>query len=97
MNISVIGIWHLGSVTAACLADFGHNITCIDENKETIKNLKDGILPIYEPGLKNLTQKYNKAGTLKYSIILKIFLILILFGLLMIRLWIKMILLMLSM
>ena len=67
MNISVIGIWHLGSVTAACLADFGHNITCIDENKETIKNLKDGILPIYEPGLKNLTQKYNKAGTLKYS------------------------------
>ncbi len=67
MNISVIGIWHLGSVTAACLADFGHSITCIDENKDTIKNLKDGILPIYEPGLKELTQKYNKAGTLKYS------------------------------
>ena len=62
MNISVIGIWHLGSVTAACLADLDTILPAgtIDENKETIKNLKDGILPIYEPGLKNLTQKYNK-------------------------------------
>ena len=61
--------WHMAFrfSNSSLSTDFGHNITCIDENKETIKNLKDGILPIYEPGLKNLTQKYNKAGTLKYS------------------------------
>ena len=67
MKVSVVGLWHLGSVTAACLADFGHKVTAIDKNKDLINDFKSGILPIYEPGLDKLTKKYFDNGGISYS------------------------------
>ena len=67
MKISVVGLWHLGSVTTACLADFGHQVTAIDKNKNLINNFRSGLLPIYEPGLDELTKKNIKKGRINYS------------------------------
>lgn len=54
MRIAVIGLWHLGSVTAGCLAKAGFQVVAYDTNKETIENLKQGKAPIFEPGLDDL-------------------------------------------
>ena len=67
MKVSVVGLWHLGSVTAACLADFGHQVTAVDKNKNLINDFKSGVLPIYEPGLDKLTKKYFDNGGISYS------------------------------
>lgn len=58
MKICVFGLWHLGSVTAACLANAGHTVTGLDPNEDVITALQDtGTPPIYEPGLQALIQK----------------------------------------
>jgi UDPglucose 6-dehydrogenase len=49
-------LWHLGTVTAACLASLGHRVTGLDFNIGTIGQLKTGIPPLYEPGLKELVE-----------------------------------------
>ncbi len=67
MKIAVIGLWHLGTVTSACLAEIGHEVIGLDKDKKIIKSLEKGKLPIYEPGLDNLTQKAVINGKLKYS------------------------------
>ena len=54
MNITVIGSGYVGLVTGTCLADVGNNILCLDLDKEKISSLKDGLIPIYEPGLESL-------------------------------------------
>ena len=51
MNVCVYGLWHLGCVTAACLADAGHDVRGLDPNSETIDGLRKGQVPIQEPGL----------------------------------------------
>ena len=54
MKISVIGCGYVGLVSAACFADAGHDVTCIDNNTEKLNMLKDNQIPIFEPGLKEL-------------------------------------------
>ncbi len=70
-TVSVIGLWHLGTVTAACLSSFGHIVTGIDPDKKNISNLKKGIPSIYEPGLAELVGELEKKGTLSFTTDLK--------------------------
>jgi len=59
-KIAIIGMWHLGETYSACLADMGHTVIGIDENKVVINNLKKGIAPLEEPGLKEIIVKNIK-------------------------------------
>ena len=57
MNVSVVGTGYVGLVTGSCLSDFGLNVICVDVDREKIDNLKKGIIPIYESGLKDLVER----------------------------------------
>ena len=67
MNIIVYGLWHLGSVTAACLADKGFTVIGIDDDKNAIDALSKGKPPIFEPGLEALVQKHLASGALSFT------------------------------
>lgn len=58
MKISVIGSGYVGSVTAACFAEVGHEVVCVDIDKKKMDQINAGIPPIYEEGLEELLQKY---------------------------------------
>ncbi|OGS58374.1 MAG: hypothetical protein A3J79_05860 [Elusimicrobia bacterium RIFOXYB2_FULL_62_6] len=67
MKICVYGLWHLGCVTAACLADLGFEVRGLDDDAETIQKLAAGKAPLFEPGLDQLIAKGLDAGTLSFS------------------------------
>ena len=67
MRIAVAGLWHLGTVTAACLAANGHEVTGYDPNPEVIDGLAHNRLPVAEPGLLDLLESAVSAGALRFS------------------------------
>jgi UDPglucose 6-dehydrogenase len=67
MHIAVVGSGYVGLVTGACLADFGMDVTCVDNDARKIAMLKGGQVPIYEPGLEALVAKNARAGRLHFT------------------------------
>ncbi len=67
MNITFFGIGYVGLVQAAILADVGHHVVCVDIDQTKVDNLKQGIIPIYEPGLSQLVIDNHKSGRLDFT------------------------------
>ncbi len=67
MKITVIGTGYVGLVTGACLSDVGIEVTCIDIDQKKIDGLKNGILPIYEPGIEEIVRRNYQKGRLNFS------------------------------
>jgi UDPglucose 6-dehydrogenase len=67
MNICVVGTGYVGLVTGACLADFGMQVVGVDKDRAKIEALRNGEIPIYEPGLEDLVKKNMDEGRLSFS------------------------------
>lgn len=67
MNITIFGTGYVGLVTGTCLADVGHSVLCVDVDEAKVEGLKNGVIPIYEPGLEPLVKHNFEAGRLKFT------------------------------
>ena len=67
MNITIFGTGYVGLVTGTCLADVGHNILCVDVDQAKIEGLKQGVIPIYEPGLEPMVTRNVAEGRLHFT------------------------------
>lgn len=67
MKVTVFGIGYVGLVQAAVLAEVGHDVLCVDVDERKVENLKNGLIPIYEPGLTPLVQQNYESGRLKFT------------------------------
>jgi UDPglucose 6-dehydrogenase len=68
MRVTMIGAGYVGLVSGACFADFGHVVTCVDKDQGKIDRLKDGVMPIFEPGLAELVENNVKEGRLSFTL-----------------------------
>ena len=67
MKVGVIGVGYVGLVTAACLADSGTDVICVDKDRDKIRELNEGIIPIYEPGLAEIVKRTRSTGRLRFT------------------------------
>jgi len=67
MKLSIIGSGYVGLVTGTCFAEVGHHVVCVDNNEEKVKQLQDGKIPIYEPGLEDLVRKNVQLKRLRFT------------------------------
>lgn len=67
MKVAVIGTGYVGLVTGTCFAEMGNTVWCVDVNEDKIQKLKDGIIPIYEPGLKEMVERNHTSGSLYFT------------------------------
>ena len=67
MKLSIIGSGYVGLVTGACFAEMGNNVICVDIDKEKVRKLNDGVVPIFEPGLDKLIRKNIEKGNITFT------------------------------
>ena len=67
MKVSVVGAGYVGLVTAACLAEMGNSVVCLDVDAQRVAGLRQGEMPIHEPGLSELVQRNAAAGRLYFT------------------------------
>ena len=67
MKVAVVGTGYVGLVTGTCFAEAGNDVLCVDNNQEKLRKLRDGQVPIYEPGLENLFERNTKEGRLNFT------------------------------
>jgi UDPglucose 6-dehydrogenase len=67
MKICVLGVWHLGSVTAACLASMAHQVVGVDFDNDTVEDLNRGVAPVFEPELEALLKQGLSSGSLRFT------------------------------
>ncbi|MBQ8189471.1 MAG: UDP-glucose/GDP-mannose dehydrogenase family protein [Lachnospiraceae bacterium] len=67
MKIAVVGTGYVGLVTGTCFSDMGNDVWCVDVDQKKIDNLKQGIIPIYEPGLESMVKNNYELGHLRFT------------------------------
>src|SRR4029450_8435693 len=67
MNIAVAGTGYVGLVAGSCFAEGGNDVICVDNNADKVEKLKQGVIPIYEPGLPELVERNMREGGLSFT------------------------------
>ena len=67
MKIAVVGTGYVGLVLGACLAETGNDVTCIDKDEAKVRQLRRGVMPIYEPGLEEMVRRNRAEERLEFT------------------------------
>lgn len=67
MNIAIVGTGYVGLVTGTCLADFGNHVICVDIDEKKVEMMREGHVPIYEPGLEEVFLRNIKANRIEFT------------------------------